>query len=357
MWQVHHPSFCLPRVPPVIVQFDDQTTTFHSLCTPQDQAPSLSHVRRTRPLAATEGAIPDCSGIVRSPPLYIGLHARIQGHLRRHVLQQIVVYRCPRHVPVAGDQPDGAGDVPVPRVGAKRRPRHSPRVRRNDPKRLRWLGSLPYVYPPLDKEVDAATHCKSFCGVVNGNFALTVLWTTVSISPKARYPRSPQPFGGLYDSPYDPRHSLTVLFPFDVTSVVSLSFHSFGDRRSYRQNRLCFVVPGSLKSRGYCYRSFKNKDVCLCLARSLVIVSYCSSYYSLRTIVLKTILIVYSPALLLFQVAHRIFKDLSIPCPLSSLAVGDMEYRWRRTLCFISHWAILLHTHVVSIAAYNFFFP
>ena len=39
---------------------------------------------------ATEGVIPGRSWIIRLPSLYIGLHARVQGHLRRHL------HCCPR---------------------------------------------------------------------------------------------------------------------------------------------------------------------------------------------------------------------------------------------------------------------
>lgn len=42
---------------------------------------------------------------------HLRIHDRVQGHLRRHLLQQVVVYRRPGHVRPSGDQPGGEGGV------------------------------------------------------------------------------------------------------------------------------------------------------------------------------------------------------------------------------------------------------
>ena len=108
----YHAPLCVPRVLPFLVQLDSQTTPFHSVRFAQDEAPSLSRLCHSHPLTAAQ--------IFGSLAVCIGLHARLQGHLRRHLLQQIVVHRRSRDVPALGDQPDGKGDMSVPRVGAQR---------------------------------------------------------------------------------------------------------------------------------------------------------------------------------------------------------------------------------------------
>ena len=53
-----------------------------------DQAPFIRHVRLPRTLAEAKGTFSDRSGILGSPSVHLHLHARIKGHMRRHLLQQ-----------------------------------------------------------------------------------------------------------------------------------------------------------------------------------------------------------------------------------------------------------------------------
>lgn len=356
MRQIHHSLVCLPRVPPLLIEFHSQTTTLHSICIAQDEAPCVGDFCGPRPLAAAQGSISDRSGIIGSPPFYLGVHARLQGHLRRHVFQQILVHRRTGHVPIARDKPDGKRNVPVPRVGAQRRSYHSQRVRGDDSQGLCRSRALPYLHPAVDEEVHAAAHCQSLRGLVEYE-SIAIVRAAVSIAAQTHLPSSSKSFGGVHDSPHHPRYAITLVFTLDVPSVIGISTHPTRPRGPHCQNRVGLVIARSRQGRGHSYRSCKIQDVRFRFARRVVTHPYCNSRYSPRIVVLMTIpTIVYSPPSPLSQVAHQIFKDLSIPYPARALGVDDMECRWRRTLfCFISHWASL-HTHVVSIAAYKPFF-
>jgi len=350
MRSFYHSPLCLPRVPPFLVELDSQATPFHRVCIAQDQTPSLCHLRRPRPLATTQGAFPDRSGILGSPSFYKCIHACVQSYLRRHLLQQVLVHRCPGHVPATGDKSDGERNVPVPRVGAKRRPRHPARLRGDDSQGLRRPRSLPHLYSTIDEEDDATTHRQPLRCPLDSN-SFTFVRAAASVATQACISPSPSP-RGVHDPAHHPRYPVSILYAVDVTSVIGISPHPTRHRGPHRQDRFRVVLTRSRKSRGHSRRLLKNQDVRVRLSFGVVIRPYCtSSPYSPRTVVLKTSLIVYSP---LFQVAHPLFKDLSIP-------YRDYALRWATggcgdgLLCFISHWASA-HTHVVSIAAYKLFF-
>jgi hypothetical protein len=57
------------------------------------------------------------SRFFQTPPLHIRLYNRFQGHLRQHLLQQVLVHRRAVHVHPSGDQPDGTRDVFTPQNG------------------------------------------------------------------------------------------------------------------------------------------------------------------------------------------------------------------------------------------------
>lgn len=325
----HHTPVCLPRVSPILIQLDGQITSFHSVCAPQDETPLVCHLCRTSPAPATQSAFSDGSGVVGSPSFHISVHARLKGHLRRHLLQQVVVHRRSGHVPVAGDQPDGAGDVSVPRVGTKRRSQHAPGIRGDDTQGFRRCRSLPYLHPPIDKEVDAATHRQPLRGTISDK-SVTFIWTTVSVATQVSIP-SPQPFHSVHHSPHHPRYAVRVIYTIDIPSVVGVATHPTRNRRLHRQDRVGVVVARSRKGGCYNCRSLKKQDVRCCFSFCVVIQPYCSSLYSPRTVVLKTIpTIVYSPPTQLSPVARRIFKDLSIPYPGHALGWATWS-RWRRT--------------------------
>ena len=357
MCTVYHTSLCLPRVSPIIFELDSQATPLHSLCVAQDQTPLVRHVRRTRAPAEAKGAFSDCSGILGSSSVHLRLHACVQGHLRRHLLQQVLVHRRAGNVPTTRDQPDGERDVPVPRVGAQRRSRHVTGVRRDDPQGFRRSRALSYVYPPVDQEDDALTHCQSLRSAVKYK-SVAVVWAAISIATQICIPPSPKSCR-LHYSPHYPRHTLFFVLSLDVPSVVSLPTHPSRRRGLYCQDRIGVVVARSPKGRSHSGRSLQNQDVRIRFAGCVVIQFYCSSRYSPRPVVLKTMPIVYSPPtqLQLVQVAYHIFKDIYIPSLDDALgwatwrAVGD-----GLRLLHLASLGSSLHFHVVSIvAAYNFF--
>jgi hypothetical protein len=47
------------------------------------------------------------------------IHAGVQGHLRRHILKQVVWHCHSGYVPIMQDQSDGEGGVPVSGVGVE----------------------------------------------------------------------------------------------------------------------------------------------------------------------------------------------------------------------------------------------
>ena len=95
MRALYHPSLCLSGVSFVVSKL-----SFHSVCVAQDKAPLVRNVRGSRSATATQGMISDCSGIVGSSAVHLGLHARVEGHMRRYILEQVVVHRHAGYVPL-----------------------------------------------------------------------------------------------------------------------------------------------------------------------------------------------------------------------------------------------------------------
>ena len=63
------------------------------------QAPFIRHVRLPCTPAEAQGTFSYSSGILGSPSVHHRLHARIKGHIRRHLLQQVLVHRRTGNVP------------------------------------------------------------------------------------------------------------------------------------------------------------------------------------------------------------------------------------------------------------------
>ena len=82
-----------------------------------------------------KGAISHRSRIQRPPPLHFDVHDRVEGALRQHVFQQVVVYRRAESLHHKGGKPDGAGDVLVCGMAALRR---GPEARADSLRRLRF---------------------------------------------------------------------------------------------------------------------------------------------------------------------------------------------------------------------------
>jgi hypothetical protein len=78
----HHGPLCMPIVPPFLVQLDGPITAFHSACLAQDQASLLGDLCCPCPFSVPQGSFSDRSGIFGTFLVCIGLHPRLQGHLR-----------------------------------------------------------------------------------------------------------------------------------------------------------------------------------------------------------------------------------------------------------------------------------
>ena len=72
-------------------------------------------------LARLKSPVPCRAGLVGAATIYFGVHDRVEGDLRRHLLEQVLVDRRLGYVRPVGDQPDRAQDVLVPGVTAQHR--------------------------------------------------------------------------------------------------------------------------------------------------------------------------------------------------------------------------------------------
>ncbi|KAI0265077.1 hypothetical protein BC834DRAFT_193041 [Gloeopeniophorella convolvens] len=120
----------------------------HRLCAPPDVSPHVRHLRSVVPVTAPQGTVLGRQGLFGSSAAHFSLHAGVQDHLRRHLLEQVVVHCWPGYVRSPGDQPDGARDVLLPGVAAQCGTHHSAglkaRVRRN----IQGPGPYPTVVLP-----------------------------------------------------------------------------------------------------------------------------------------------------------------------------------------------------------------
>ena len=79
---VYHAFVCVSRVPSNVFGFKYETTVFHRLRSPQDQASLLGYVCGPRPPTASESPLSHCSWIVWPSPLPLSFHDRIKGDMR-----------------------------------------------------------------------------------------------------------------------------------------------------------------------------------------------------------------------------------------------------------------------------------
>lgn len=130
------------------MRISNQAPPLHRLCASPDEAPHRRDFRGPRAPSTVEGTLPYRSRVIRPPLIHICFHDRLQGDLRRHVLKQVLGDSRPGHVPVAGGEPDGAGDVPVPGLGAERGAADARGLRGDGPERFRWPRAIPRLYSP-----------------------------------------------------------------------------------------------------------------------------------------------------------------------------------------------------------------
>ncbi|KZP03778.1 hypothetical protein FIBSPDRAFT_1014497 [Athelia psychrophila] len=74
----------------VQMEYKDQAAPFYRICPPPDQAPHGGDVCGTCLASAVEGPLPHRSRVIRPSSIHFGLHDRIEGDLRRHLLKQVL---------------------------------------------------------------------------------------------------------------------------------------------------------------------------------------------------------------------------------------------------------------------------
>jgi hypothetical protein len=117
--EVHNPSLRMSRVPTYIFGLKYQAPSLYCLRFAPDEATPICYFRISSLTPMTESSFPYGSRILGPSTIHLRLHDRLQGHLRRHVFEQVVEYSWAGDVSVAGNQPDGEGDVSIPRLGAQ----------------------------------------------------------------------------------------------------------------------------------------------------------------------------------------------------------------------------------------------
>ena len=117
MCALYYPPVRMSRVPPSHDPVSGQASPLYRLRPPSHQVARVCDIRSADSTAEAQGSFPNCSGLFRTPSLYLGLHDRFKGNMRRYVLEQVLGDRGAGDVFVEGNQPDGAGDVQLPRLG------------------------------------------------------------------------------------------------------------------------------------------------------------------------------------------------------------------------------------------------
>lgn len=150
---LRHAFVCVPRPATAVLHTPSSPVpaarNFHCLRPPSDSPSRLRDFRRPLSPPEAEGSLPCCPGLIGSPSIYFCFYACLKSHLRRYLLQQILVHSRPRHVRPPGDQPDGAGDVQLSRVAAERRAESATVVRGQGAAGLQGRGPLPHLQPPI----------------------------------------------------------------------------------------------------------------------------------------------------------------------------------------------------------------
>ena len=90
LWALHHSPLRMSRVPSYVLGLKYQTPAFHRLRSASDETTLIRDFRIAGLAATTEGPLPDGSRFLRPSTVYICFHDRIEGHLRRHLFEQIV---------------------------------------------------------------------------------------------------------------------------------------------------------------------------------------------------------------------------------------------------------------------------
>jgi hypothetical protein len=87
LWALHNPSLRMSGIYPYIIRLEYKTPTLHCLRSAPDETTLLRDFRFTRLTATTESSIPHGSRFLGPSTIYLCVHDRLQGHLRRHIFE------------------------------------------------------------------------------------------------------------------------------------------------------------------------------------------------------------------------------------------------------------------------------
>ena len=165
---IHMCSFSMSgQAPPI--QYSDSNTNprpVHCICsTPNAVALCCNVYGAISPLEA-QGPVSCCERLFWASIIYLCIHDREQGRLRRYVFQQELDRCWTGDVFSQGDQPDGKGDVWVSRVASERRSRRSRFLRDSRSQGLRTKRCLSFICSPATprciRDRDGYRHSDSF---------------------------------------------------------------------------------------------------------------------------------------------------------------------------------------------------
>ena len=274
MREVRHPPIRLPGVAALIVWFDGEASLFYRVCPPPDEVTSFGYIRRPRPPSTIEGAFPHRTGIFGTSFIRIRVHVSQQGHMRRHLFEQVVVDRRAGDVPVERNKPDGARDVPVFGVGIECGSGDVEGVRRDGTQGFCGPRPISHLYPSADEEVDSTALNHSLRRHPLRDQPVAVQRATVPVPPKDALP--PALYAALQFTPGNPLADV-----FNVVSrVLCVSPHTSRHRGSFGEDRVGLVVAGVFEgARARPCSTHKKQDVRLRLAGGVVIL-YLLTYLS-----------------------------------------------------------------------------
>ena len=161
----------------------------YRICPTSNEAASSCDVCSLGSPSTVESSLSLGSWLLRTPAVYFCIYDLLKSHVRRHLLEQVLVYSGAGHVHVEGDQPDGAGDVQLPGLGAHGRRSYSLEFREAGKNRLPGAQA---ILPQLLCFFCLQTRC-SVCrrqgqhplrGDVEYDFAYPEFWKQRLIDPR-----------------------------------------------------------------------------------------------------------------------------------------------------------------------------
>ena len=275
----------MSRVTPDILGLNNQTPKFYRLRPPSNEAPQLRHFRCLGSLATAQSPLPYRPRLLRTSSLYLCLHDRLKGHLRRHLFEQIVEHSRAGDVPAEGDKPDGAGNVPVLGLGVERRAIHPEGVRGHGQEGLRWPRTIPDIRPPdniqIGRHLDQPLpRHRSKHKYESYPILRPPPGVTAEIHTPAPF-HTQQPSKRVHLAAHHTGHARTVLFRRHVACLIRLSPDAHGYDRRQRQDRLARYVSGLVDSEpgGPGFRNNETENVRIRPAVNVVVASSHSLFF------------------------------------------------------------------------------